>query len=117
MVRTEQSRNQSLDAIVSYGLGERFRVGGQLAQGSVDRNLDLAGLTGFVQCQVQGPSRVGVLRRAVGVVVVLLHLLVEDAIVGEIFLFIGGWKKEKKNDALDLYRRCEKFEINADRRV
>lgn len=81
---------------MSYGLGESFRVGCQLAQRSIDRDLDLARLAGFVQRQVQGSPRVRMLRRAVGVVVVLLHLLVEDAILGEVFLYFG--KREKKTE-------------------
>lgn len=88
---------------MSYGLGKRFRVGRQFAQRSVDRDLDLARLAGFVQRQVQRSTRVGVLRRTVGVVVVLLHLLVEDAVIGKVFLYLEG--KEKGKTIFSLVRR------------
>uniref|UniRef100_A0A182JMT4 Uncharacterized protein n=1 Tax=Anopheles atroparvus TaxID=41427 RepID=A0A182JMT4_ANOAO len=58
VVGAEQARNKLLHALVGHRLRERLRIGGQLAERPVDRDLYLARLARLVQGEVERAARV-----------------------------------------------------------
>lgn len=78
--------DQLLDPLLRHRLRDGIRVGAQLAQRSAGRDLGTPGLATAIQGQVEDPPRLRVVRGGVSVVVLKTHVLVEDAVVGEVFL-------------------------------
>jgi len=78
--------DQLLDPILRHRLRDGIGVGAQLAQRSAGRDLGASRLATAVQGQVEDPPRLRVVRGGVRVVVLQAHVLVEDAVVGEVFL-------------------------------
>lgn len=77
---------QLLDTLLRHRLGDRIGVRCQLAQRSCGRNLRATRHAIAIECQIEDPLRIRVVGGGVCVVVVQLHVLVEDTVVEEVFL-------------------------------
>lgn len=78
--------DQLLHPILRHRLRDGVGVGAQLAQRPAGRDLGAAQLALAVEGQVEDAPRVRVVGGGVRVVVLQAHVLVEDAVVGEVFL-------------------------------
>lgn len=77
---------QLLDTLLRHRLGDRIGVRCQLAQRSCGRNLRATRHAIAIECQIEDPLCIRVVGGGVCVVVVQLHVLVEDTVVEEVFL-------------------------------
>lgn len=77
---------QLLDTLLRHRLGDRIGVRCQFAQRSCGRNLRATRHAIAIECQIEDPLRIRVVGGGVCVVVVQLHVLVEDTVVEEVFL-------------------------------
>lgn len=85
-VRPKVLRNHLLHPLLRHGLRNGIGVGGQLAQCPCWRYLQLARLTVSIEGQIVLASCIRVESGRVRIIIVQLHVLVEDAIICKVFL-------------------------------
>lgn len=85
-IRPEVLGNQLLDPLLGHRLRDHIGVYGHLLQGPSGRDLCPTESALIVQRQIENAQRIRVVSGGVGVVVLQTHVLVEDTVVGEVFL-------------------------------